>query len=74
MLLAATIVGIAPEDYARIFGIFERLGKHYEGTGIGLAIVKKSAEQMRGGVGLESEPGKGSTFWLDLRQAEPTMI
>ena len=63
-------IGIAPEHHARIFGIFERLSKKYDGTGIGLAIVKKAAEQMGGKVGLESELGKGSTFWLELRRAD----
>ncbi len=62
-------IGIASENHTRIFGIFERLSKSYDGTGIGLAIVKKAAEQMGGKVGLKSEPGKGSTFWLELRRA-----
>ena len=63
-------IGIDPEDYDRIFGIFQRLSTKYEGTGIGLSIVRKAAERMGGRVGLESEPGKGSTFWLDLQQAQ----
>jgi signal transduction histidine kinase len=43
------------------------VSKSYEGSGIGLAIVRKGAERMGGKVGLTSEPGKGSTFWLDLK-------
>jgi signal transduction histidine kinase len=61
-------IGIAPEYHARIFGVFERIPakRHYEGTGIGLAIVRKAASRMGGTVGVESQPGKGSRFWLFL--------
>jgi signal transduction histidine kinase len=62
-------LGIAKEVHGKIFGIFERLTNRYEGTGIGLAIVKKGIERMGGRVGLESELGKGSTFWLELPRA-----
>ena len=62
-------IGIAPSQHERIFGIFERVNKNYEGTGIGLAIVKKSVERMGGKVGLESNLGSGSTFWIELRAA-----
>jgi signal transduction histidine kinase len=62
-------VGIEREEHEKIFGIFQRVSKSYEGTGIGLSIVKKGAERMGGGVGLQSELGKGSTFWLDLAPA-----
>ena len=65
-------IGIAPEDQARIFGIFQRVNspRQYEGTGIGLAIVKKAAERMGGSIGVESVPGEGSKFWLQLQKAE----
>jgi signal transduction histidine kinase len=46
--------------------MFERLNQNYEGTGIGLAIVRKAAERMGGKVGVESEVGQGSRFWLQL--------
>lgn len=61
-------IGIAPENQKRIFGIFQRLNadRVYEGTGIGLAIVQKAVERMGGRVGVESEPGQGSKFWLRL--------
>lgn len=59
-------IGIEPADQARIFDIFQRLRSDYEGTGIGLAIVKKAAERMGGTVGVMSELGKGSRFWLEL--------
>jgi PAS domain S-box-containing protein len=61
-------IGIALEHQARIFEAFHRLDESYHGTGIGLAIVRKAAERMGGHVGVESEPGKGSRFWLELRR------
>ena len=63
-------IGIPKEAQAKIFTIFQRLNKNYEGTGIGLAIVKKAAERMGGKVGLTSAPGQGSTFWLELKAAD----
>jgi PAS domain S-box-containing protein len=64
-------IGIKPEYRHRLFGLFERIhnGKHYEGTGIGLAIVRKSVERMGGKVGVESN-GKGSKFWIELPSAD----
>ena len=61
-------IGIAPEYQARIFRVFERLHgiETYPGTGIGLAIVHKGAERMGGETGVESTPGKGSRFWVEL--------
>lgn len=62
-------VGIPKKAHEKIFGVFERLNQNYEGTGIGLAIVRKAAERMGGKVGVESEPGQGSRFWLELLAA-----
>lgn len=64
-------IGIDPLIHDRIFNMFERgeAGVRYEGTGIGLAIVKKAVEQMGGAVGLESSLGVGSRFWIDLPPA-----
>ena len=64
-------IGIAPENHHRIFTIFARIhsDKEYEGSGIGLSIVKKAIERMNGQVGLTSELGQGSTFWLQLSKA-----
>jgi signal transduction histidine kinase len=61
-------IGIAREYHERIFGVFERIptDRAYSGTGIGLAIVRKAAGRMGGSVGVESEPGKGSRFWILL--------
>jgi len=60
-------VGIAPEHQERAFRVFERLhGPRYAGTGIGLSIVRKGVERMGGRMGLESTPGTGSRFWIEL--------
>ena len=61
-------VGIPKGKQDRIFGLFQRLHQEdvYPVTGIGLAIVRKAVERMNGKVGVESEPGKGSRFWLEL--------
>ena len=59
-------IGIEPDQTGRIFGIFERVSKDYEGTGIGLAIVKKAMQRMGGSVGVESTLGVGSKFWLEF--------
>ena len=64
-------IGIAPDQFEKIFAIFQRVNKGYEGTGIGLAIVKKAIERMGGRVGLVSEPGAGSTFWIELKAVPP---
>ncbi len=62
-------IGIDHEYLEKIFGMFQRLNVNLEGTGIGLALVKKAAERMGGKVGVESEAGKGSRFWLEFKKA-----
>jgi signal transduction histidine kinase len=61
-------IGIAETAQGRIFNVFERLHSEEEfpGTGIGLAIVRKGVERMGGSVGLNSAPGAGSTFYVEL--------
>jgi signal transduction histidine kinase len=59
-------IGIEKDAHEKIFQIFQRLNHQYDGTGIGLAIAKKAAERMGGSVGVESAPGQGSTFWVEL--------
>lgn len=65
--------GIAAEDQARLFAPFERLAASQtdvEGTGLGLALSKHLIQAMGGGIGLLSQVGKGSTFWIELPVAE----
>jgi PAS domain S-box-containing protein len=60
-------VGIEPEYLTRIFGLFEKLDPKSEGTGIGLAIVKRIIEVHGGKIWVESPgPGQGTTFWFTL--------
>ncbi len=61
-------IGIAPENQKRIFNVFDRLhsSEIYPGAGIGLAIVRKGVERMGGRVGVESQTGQGSRFWIEL--------
>lgn len=60
-------IGIAPADQKNIWNLFTQLHpEKFEGSGIGLALVRKATERMGGKVGVESEEGKGSTFWLQL--------
>jgi signal transduction histidine kinase len=63
-------VGIPREAQERIFKMFQRLDKSYDGTGVGLTVVRKAVEKMGGRVGLESEPGQGSRFWVELKAAD----
>ena len=62
-------IGIAPELHGKLFGMFRRLHSNtsYDGTGIGLAIVRKAVERMGGKVGVESDGKTGSRFWIELR-------
>jgi PAS domain S-box-containing protein len=62
-------IGIPKHAQPRLFAMFQKLDNQYEGTGIGLAIVRKVVERMGGKVGVESEPDQGSRFWVELRVA-----
>jgi PAS domain S-box-containing protein len=65
--------GISLEDQAKLFNPFERIGAEktgLEGTGLGLAVAKKLVEAMNGRIGVESKPGFGATFWIELPHVE----
>jgi len=61
-------IGIEKQYHERIFTLFNKLHPETEGTGIGLTIVKRIVEVHKGRIWLESEPGKGTTFYFTLNQ------
>lgn len=70
-----TGLGIAPEKIPRLFDPFDRLDEEHngeEGTGLGLAVSKRLVESMHGRMGVESSPGRGSTFWVELPLTDRT--
>lgn len=71
-----TGIGIAEEEQHKLFEPFKRIGyeiSEVEGTGLGLAVSKKLVGAMNGNIGVESELGVGSTFWIELPQTESPM-
>ncbi len=68
--------GLTEEQQGKLFTAFNRLGAEQteiEGTGIGLVITKKIIELMGGDIGIESKPGHGSTFWIELNTSAQTI-
>lgn len=74
LTLRDTGMGISPADQEKLFVPFERVGemqKKVEGIGLGLAISKRLIELMGGAIGVESELGTGTTFWIELPLRRP---
>ena len=63
-------IGIAPKYHEKIFGLFNKLDPNMEGTGVGLALVKRIVEFHGGRIWVESELGKGATFCFTLSPAK----
>ena len=59
-------MGISPEHHERIFGLFNKLDIKADGTGIGLALVKRIVEVHGGRIWVRSEAGRGATFYFTL--------
>ena len=61
-----TGIGIAEDKIEMVFNRFEKIGSFKEGTGLGLSICQAIAKRMNGKIGVDSQLGKGSTFWITV--------
>jgi signal transduction histidine kinase len=68
-------IGIDPMNHRRIFGMFERAvsDRHYGGLGLGLYITRQIVEALGGAIYVDSEPGQGATFTVELIQSAPPL-
>jgi PAS domain S-box-containing protein len=69
--------GVKPENQAKLFTPFERLGAEQtgvEGTGLGLALSKRLLEMMGGSIGVQNNPDRGATFWMELPLVQDPVI
>ncbi|MES2354064.1 MAG: EAL domain-containing protein [Pseudomonadota bacterium] len=68
--ISDTGIGVSPDAHARIFESFSQVDssttRKYGGSGLGLSICKQIVEALKGKIGLDSVPGKGSTFWFTI--------
>ncbi len=72
-----TGAGLTPEKISQLFQPFNRLGQEAgteQGTGIGLVVTKRLVEAMQGTVGVESQVGSGTVFWVDLLETVPSQV
>ncbi|PKM07288.1 MAG: histidine kinase, partial [Gammaproteobacteria bacterium HGW-Gammaproteobacteria-7] len=77
ILVEDTGLGIDPAQQAQVFEPFQRLGREnsmIQGTGIGLSLCLEFARLMNGQLGLHSEPGVGSRFWIELPRVVPAQL
>jgi len=77
LLVEDTGLGIEPAQQAQVFEPFQRLGREnsmIQGTGIGLSLCLEFARLMNGQLGLHSEPGVGSRFWIELPRLAPAQL
>ncbi|WP_404395657.1 PAS domain-containing protein [Stutzerimonas chloritidismutans] len=77
LLVEDTGLGIEPAQQAQVFEPFQRLGREnsmIQGTGIGLSLCLEFARLMNGQLGLHSEPGVGSRFWIELPRLAPSAL
>ena len=73
LIIADKGKGLTMEEQQKVFDPFERLGaenSNIQGVGIGLAITKRFVELMGGRIGVESQPGQGAKFFIELKLAE----